>query len=112
MMAIPRAALGCAALALCACAAPPPAAGAGPVRVVVRLTQPIAEPAAIAAAAGESSGRPVRYLAATSELWHALSLDCDSADDCASAVERLRADTRRFAAVEIDGRKRIVTPQY
>lgn len=98
-------------LVLAACAAAPEA-GPGPLRVLVRLAQPQADGAAIAAAATSSAGRPVRYLSASSTDWHALVIDCADAADCRTAFERLRADTNRFSAAQLDARKRIVSPSY
>ncbi|MBX3604362.1 MAG: hypothetical protein KF788_03785 [Piscinibacter sp.] len=101
-----------AALALGGCAAAEPVIGPGPLRVLVRTAQPLAEPAAIAAAAQDAAGKPVRYVAASGDAWHALSIDCGDAADCSAAFERLRADRRRFSAAQVDARKRIVAPQY
>lgn len=98
-------------LALAACAAAPEA-GPGPLRVMVRLAQPQADAAGIAAAAASSAGRPVRYLSASGTDWHALAIDCADAADCQAAFERLRADTDRFSAAQLDARKRIVSPTY
>jgi len=100
-----------AALALGACASEP-LVGSGPLRVMVRLAQPGADAAAIAASAEAVAGKPVRYVAASSEQWHALTIDCRDAADCRAAFDRLKADTLRFADVQVDGRKRIVAPQY
>ena len=86
--------------------------GAGPLRVLVRFAEPGAEPPAIVAAAESAAGKPVRYLAASGDSWHALSLDCSDAADCRDAFERLRADTRRFVSVQVDARKRVVAPHY
>lgn len=101
------------ALLIAGCAAAPPAeSGPGPLRVQVRLAQPLADGPAIAAAAAAASGVPVRYLAAGGSDWHALALDCASSADCQAALDRLRSETRRFSAVELDTRKRIVAPHY
>lgn len=94
-----------------ACAAEP-VAPAAPLRVLVRLAQPQPDAAAIAAAAASSAGRPVRYLSASGADWHALAVDCTDAADCQAAFERLRADTTRFSAAQVDARKRIVAPHY
>jgi len=109
---LPRAASAVlAALALGACAGEP-LVGAGPLRVLVRLPRAGIDAAEIAAAAQASAGRPVRYVAASSEEWHALTIDCSDAADCRAAFDRLRADTQRFSAVQVDERKRIVAPHY
>lgn len=101
------------AFLIAGCAAAPPAdTGPGPLRVQVRLAQPLADGPAIAAAAAAASGVPVRYLAAGGSDWHALALDCAGAADCQAALEQLRSASRRFSAVEIDTRKRIVAPHY
>lgn len=98
-------------LALAACAAGPEF-GPGPLRVMVRLAQPLPDAAAVAQAAASSAGRPVRYLSASGADWHALSIACTDPADCRDAFERLRADTGRFGAAQIDARKRIVSPTY
>lgn len=95
-------------LALCACTSAP--APATEMRVLVRLAQPLADPARVADTAARSSGKPVRYLAASGGDWHALALSCGDADDCETALQRLRADRDRFLAAQRDERKRIVTP--
>lgn len=97
----------CGLIALAGCAAEPPA---GAMPLLVKLAQPSIDAAAIAADASAASGHAVRYVSAVSEHWHALSLACGSAADCDAALQRLRADTARFAAVQRDERKRIVTP--
>jgi hypothetical protein len=100
------------ALSLCgavlaACAAEP---ATGSLRVLVKLVQPGADPAAIAALTARSAQVPARYLTASSAQWHALSLECTSQRECEAALARLRADRAAFDAVERDERKRIVTP--
>lgn len=99
------------ALALAACAAEP-VDGPGPLRVLVRLAQPLPDAAAIAQAATSSAGCPVRYLSASGADWHALVIECADAADGQSAFERLRADRARFSAAQVDARKRIVSPTY
>jgi hypothetical protein len=96
-----------AALALGACAAEPPPP---PMQVLVKLAQPAADGAAIAAQASAATGRAVRYVASSSEFWHALAVPCTGASDCEAALQQLRADTAHYAAVQRDERKRIVTP--
>ncbi|MCW5665429.1 MAG: hypothetical protein KIT35_16470 [Piscinibacter sp.] len=100
-----------AALALVACAAEP-VAGPGPLRVMVRLAQPLPDAPSIAQAATSSAGCPVRYLSASGTDWHALVIECPDAADGPAAFERLRADRSRFSAAQIDARKRIVSPTY
>lgn len=95
---------GLAVLGACASEAP-----AGPLPLLVKLARPSIDAAAIAADASAASGRAVRYVSAVSDEWHALSLACGSAPDCDAALARLRADAR-FAAVQRDERKRVVTP--
>ena len=105
--------LGLASLAgLAACAAPVAADAVAPagLRLLVKLAHPSADAAAIAREASAAAGVPVRYLAATSMEWHALALTCDSRPLCDAAVQRLRADTAAFAAVERDERRRPVSP--
>jgi hypothetical protein len=114
MIASPRVAslaLTLALLGLGACASEP-VIGAGPLRVVVRPAQPASALPEIVAAAEAASGKPVRYLAASGEGWHALSIDCGDPADCSAAFDRLRADRRHFSAVQVDARKRIVAPHY
>ena len=94
---------------IAACAAEPQV-GAGPLRLLVKLARPGAEPAAIARLASLGAGVPASYLAASSASWHAIALDCGGARACTAALERLRADRTNFEAVERDERKRIVTP--
>lgn len=92
--------------ALVACAAEP---AGGPMRVLVKVAQP-GDAALIAALASQAAQVPVRYLAASSAQWHALSLECTGPRDCEAAWARLRAARGVFEAVERDERKRIVTP--
>ena len=106
-------ALGLASLAaVAACAAPAAAVADAPsgTRLLVKLAHPSADGAVIARAASAAAGLPVRYLAATSMEWHALALSCDSAPQCDTAMQRLRADTAMFTAVERDERKRSAHP--
>jgi hypothetical protein len=100
-------AFGAAAIALAACAAPPSAAAAGQefdVRVVVKLALPSDDTAAIAAEASRQAGGEVRYGAAVSSAWHALSLHCPDAATCDAAIVRLRQSSV-YTAVELDARK-------
>ncbi|MFT3664054.1 hypothetical protein [Piscinibacter sp.] len=98
-----------AALALAACAAEPAPAPAG-MSVLVKLAQPGADAARVAAQVGEAAGRPARYLASSGGDWHSVFLRCDGAADCDALLQRLRADGARIAAVQRDERKRIVSP--
>lgn len=98
-------------LGLGACASEP-VIGAGPLRVIVRSAQPATALPALTAAAEAATGKPVRYLAASGEDWHALSIVCGDAADCSAAFDRLRADKRHFSAVQVDARKRTVAPHY
>ena len=97
-----------AVLALAACARPSTAdseAGGVDMRVLVKLVAPSTDAVAIAAEASRRAGVPVRYAAAVSPQWHAVSLHCADAATCASAVERLRQAAATYLAVEPDGRK-------
>jgi len=96
-----------AAIALGACAAQPVVTT---VRVMVKLARPSIDAAAIAADASRASAHRVHYVAAVSEQWHVLSVSCDGAADCDGAVQRLREDSSRYAAVQRDQRKPIVSP--
>jgi hypothetical protein len=95
------------ALAAAACAAPEP-----PVewRVLVTLRQPTTDPAVVARIVGTAAGVPARAVAAASPKLHAVALRCSGAQECAAAVERLRTDPVNVEAVQIDERKRILTP--
>jgi len=95
------------ALVLCACASEPEAA---PMRLMVKLAQPSTDAVVIAGQVSASIGRPARYVAATSDAWHALSVSCSTERDCDAVLQRLRADTAHFAAVQRDERKRFVSP--
>ena len=99
-------------IAVAACAAPAsgPADNDGEMRVLVKLLQPSDDAEAIARAASAASGVPVRYLTAGGPPWHALALRCGDASACSAALARLRADTRTYAAVQRDERRRIVSP--
>ena len=92
-------------LALAACASAP----ATEMRLLVQTAEPLGDAGQIAAAASRSSGRSVSYVAPSGSGWHALTLSCGGASDCEAALQRLQAD-RRFAVVQRDERKRIVTP--
>ena len=94
-----------------ACAATPAGATGSEMRVLVKVAGASADPAAIAAQASRSSGVPARYVAASGEGWHALSIACGSERDCEAALQRLAADTAHFDSAQKDGRKKIVSPQ-
>jgi hypothetical protein len=106
----PHALMASLSLAVAACAAAPMPAPDGTMRVLVKLVGADAEPAAIAAQAGHSSGHAARYLASAGSGWHALSLACADAQDCEDALRRLTDDRSHFGAVQRDGRKSIVSP--
>jgi hypothetical protein len=102
-----------------ACAAPAPAApaaapvaaaGAGELRLLVKLAQPSTDPASIAREASAAAGVPARYLSGTSPQWHALALRCGSAAECDAALGRLRADGATFEAIQLDERRRQAAP--
>ena len=104
-----RLAFGVASLAMLAgCVAPAATAADAPVamRLLVELAQPSTDADALAREAAAAAGVPVRYLAAAGARWHALALQCASAPQCDSALQRLRSDTSTYAAVERDERKR------
>lgn len=84
-------------------------AAGGPVatewRVMVKLAQPGATPDEVVQHAARASGVTVRYLAAVSPQWHGLGLRCGDEAACRDAVDRLKADTAHFLAVERDERR-------
>jgi hypothetical protein len=98
-------------VAVAAClfaAAPSSAAASAPgfdARVLVKLTQPSADTAAIAAEATRAAGVPVAYAASVSAQWHALYLHCPDAAACDAAMARLRQSST-YESVEPDTRKR------
>ena len=92
-----------AALGACAQSAAPD--GPVAVRVLVKIAQASEDGEAIAAAASRQAGVPVRYAAATSFVWHALTLECRSQAECDSAIARLRAAKASYPVVERDVRK-------
>ena len=96
-----------AALLLCACAQPAPAA---PLRVLVQLTTPSTDAAAIERGVAARAGVPAHYLGASGPGWHVLTLDCDLPVACDAALRRLRDDRATYAAVQLDERRRIHTP--
>jgi hypothetical protein len=97
-----------AALSLAACAADPPSANPQPpMRVLVKLTQPSTDAQAIARHATEVARTPVSYVAATSEQWHALAVDCGDESACNQALARLRADTFTYEHVSPDAKRRV-----
>ena len=103
-------ALGC-LTAVVACASPEPARPAASTptletRLMVKLVRPSDDGAAIARAAAQSAGVPVRYVASSSAQWHVIVLRCDDAARCESGVERLRRDVATFEAVQQDDRMR------
>jgi hypothetical protein len=101
-------ALGFAA-ALGACAAEPPVPAASSTRLLVKLAEPSSDGTHIAAQASAATGRTVRYLSSTSEWWHAVVVPCSGDADCQAMLAALQASPR-YAAVQRDERKRIVTP--
>jgi hypothetical protein len=92
--------------ALAACASEP----AHEVRLLVQATPALANAAGVASQASRSSGSAVRYLSASGGGWHALALSCRAGAECDQAVSRLRADSAQFPTVQLDERKRIVSP--
>jgi hypothetical protein len=93
-------------LAVVACAAEAPQE----LRLLVKAAPAQTDASLLAERASRSSGRPVRYLAASGGGWHALALSCRGVADCEAAEQRLRADTGLFEAVQRDERKRYVSP--
>ena len=97
-------------IGLVACAAEPAKAPPLPdgLRVMVRLAPdrasggaPDERPASIEHRAALSTGIPVKHVAASGGLWHALILRCRP-DECASALKRLAADNTWFSEVQAD----------
>ncbi len=100
-------------LALCVGLAACAAAGSTPAvewRVLVKTVQPHDDTATIVRRASEASGVPARYVAAVSPQWHGLSLACGDEVRCAAALQRLRADTAFFEAVQRDERRQPHAP--
>ena len=86
--------------------APAPRQAAGAEwRVLVKLSQPSTDAEAIARRAGELSGVPVRYVAATSPQWHALALACGDDSACEAALQRLRAAAATYDSVQREQRR-------
>jgi hypothetical protein len=90
------------ALAACAGQSAPPLEW----RVLVKTAQAQSDLAIIAGRATQVSGVPVRYVAAASPQWHGLSITCGDEARCEAALQRLRADTVFFEAVQRDERRR------
>jgi hypothetical protein len=90
-----------ASLVACAAGGTPPAEW----RVLVKLTQASADTPHIVQRASQSSGVPVRYVAAVSPQWHGLSLACGDEARCAQALQALREDSAYFEAVQRDERR-------
>jgi hypothetical protein len=74
-------------------------------RVLVKLTAPSTDTDAIARRAGEISGVPVRYVAATSPQWHALALVCADDGACDAALQRLRGAASTYDSVQREQRR-------
>lgn len=87
-----------------ACAQPSPASVER--RVLAKLRVPSTDAEAIVRQASLVAGVPVRYRAASSPQWHALSLLCPSEPVCDAALQRMLKDTATFAAVEADAVRR------
>ncbi|MBX3623206.1 MAG: hypothetical protein KF891_24825 [Rhizobacter sp.] len=79
-------------------------------RVMVKLARPAAAADELVRHAARTSGVAVRYLAASSPELHALGLRCGDEAACREAVQRLKADTAYFLAVERDERRRAHEP--
>ena len=97
----------CTGMAACALEpAPAPRQAAGTEwRVLVKLNEPGSDAAAIARRAGEISGVPVRYVAATSPQWHALALACADDAACEAALQRLQAAAATYDSVQREQRR-------
>jgi serine protease len=91
-----------------ACASGGPASGG--LRVQVRVTDAhLVDAAAVAAAAQQIAGVPVRDALASGLRWYALTLVCDNAAECEVARLRLTAQPQVFDPVEVD--RRATVPQ-
>lgn len=88
-----------------AAAQPATPEGAANARILVKIAAPSEDGEAIAAAAAREAGVPVRYIAATSDFWHSLTLVCRDRAECHAAIARLRAARASFPVVERDERK-------
>ncbi|MEO8524645.1 MAG: hypothetical protein ABI460_08005 [Caldimonas sp.] len=75
------------------------------VRILVKLTRPTGDHAAIAAEASRQAGVAAKYAASVSAAWHALVLHCSDAAECDLAITRLQQASGSYEAVERDGRK-------
>jgi len=95
-----------ASIAMAACAAET----AHEMRVLVELEQPGADGPAIARQASQTTGVPVRYIAATDERWHALAIRCADERGCDAALQRLRDDRANYRHVDVDARRRAHAP--
>ncbi|HJV59341.1 MAG TPA: hypothetical protein VJ743_00285 [Albitalea sp.] len=95
-----------AALGLGACAGAP----AFEQRLLVKLAVPATDGTAIARHASEIAGVTARYVAPTSERWHAIALQCADQWQCEQAVARLRSDTTTYEQVDVDARRRVHSP--
>jgi hypothetical protein len=79
-------------------------------RLLVKLVRPATDGAAIARLVAAASGLPTRYVTATSTQWHAVAVRCGAPPACAAALQRLRAATADFEAVEPDQMMRTQRP--
>ena len=102
--------LAWAAASLTSLAAPPETADAVHLRLLVKLTHPAMDVAALARQAAAIAGTEVRHVAATSPQWHALELSCADAKQCEAAEMRLRAESATFEIVERDARRKPLAP--
>jgi hypothetical protein len=100
-------------VAACAQTAAPPAAPidvSAETRLLVKLARPSSDTAEITRLVAAAAAVPARYVAATSADWHAVALRCGAPNACDAALERLRADSANFVAVQRDERMRPATP--
>jgi hypothetical protein len=72
----------------------------------VKVAPPGSQADAVLRRAAQASGVPTSYVAAVSPQWHGLSLSCGDEARCEAALQRLRADTAYFEAVQRDERRR------
>lgn len=84
---------------LAACSAAPPTP---PARILVKLSQAQTDPTDIARLVSQAAGVEAHYQAASSPLWHALSLECRTPDHCRQSIEQLRRHPR-ITEVQEDG---------
>lgn len=75
-------------------------------RLMVKVATPSANGAELIERATRTGGAPARYGAAIGPQWHGIVLRCGSDAACGEAVQRLKADSTYFLAVERDEQRR------